>query len=199
LKTVLKVAGATVATAALLAASAFGAALWLGERKLSRTLDIRVVPVEFVKGAAALKLGKSLYQSHGCDDCHGPDGHGIAFLDEPSGLRVQAPNISPGPGSVVRGYTEADWVRAIRHGVDPRGRALLVMPSADYSGLNDPDFAALVAYIRSLPPVAGDAAVIRLPALAKALYGAGIVKDAAETIDHRKPPPLVSTATGSSR
>jgi mono/diheme cytochrome c family protein len=198
LNTVQKIAGAILATA-LLAGSAFGAAVWLGERKLRRTVAIRVVPVAFVKDAAALRQGKDLYQSRGCGDCHGPDGHGIVFVDEPGGRRVQAPNISPGPGNVVHGYTEADWVRAIRHGVDPNGRALLAMPSEEYAGLSDHDFAALVAYVRSLPPVAGDAAVIRLPAMAKALYGVGLVKDAAEKIDHRKPPPAVTATTSSSR
>jgi cytochrome c553 len=62
------------------------------------------------------------------------------------------------------------------------------MPSEDYNRLNDNDFAALVAHVRSLPPVAGDAAVFRLPILVRALYGAGLVKDAAEKIDHRMPP-----------
>jgi cytochrome c553 len=194
-KTVLRLSAAALAAAALLAATAFGAALWLGHRKLERTVDIRVVPVAFVKDAASLRLGKYLYQSRGCGECHGPDGHGLVFLDEPGGLRAQAPNISPGPGSVVRGYSEADWVRAIRHGVSPKGRALLAMPSEDYSGLNDHDFAALVAYIRSLPPVAGDGAAIRLPMLVRALYGAGVVRDAAEKIDHRKaPPPIIAVA-----
>jgi mono/diheme cytochrome c family protein len=36
--------------------------------------------------------------------------------------------------------------------------------------------------------VKGESAVIRLPLLVKALYGVGAVKDAAEKIDHRKPP-----------
>jgi mono/diheme cytochrome c family protein len=65
------------------------------------------------------------------------------------------------------------------------------MPSEDYNRLNDNDFAALVAYVRSLPPVAGDGAVFRLPLLVRALYGAGLVKDAAEKIDHRMPPSAV--------
>jgi hypothetical protein len=90
---------------------------------------------------------------------------------------------------VVAGYTEGDWVRAIRHGIAPSGRALLIMPSEDYNRMSDADFAALVAYVRSLPPVRGEPAEMRLPLIVKALYGAGYVKDAAEKIDHRKPPP----------
>jgi mono/diheme cytochrome c family protein len=187
----MKLAGAFLALIVLLGAVASAVMVSLGERKLARTVDIRVVPVPFAKDAASLKLGKYLYESRGCGECHGPDGHGLAFIDEPGGIYVKAPNITSGPGGVVHGYTEGDWVRAIRHGVNPRGHALLAMPSEDYNRLNDNDFAALVAYARSLPPVAGDAAVFRLPLLVRALDGAGIVKDAAEKIDHRLPPSAV--------
>jgi cytochrome c553 len=110
------------------------------------------------------------------------------FINEPGGMFVRTPNITAGPGSAVSGYSEGDWVRAIRHGVNPQGRALLVMPSEDYNRLNDADLAALVAYVRKLPPLAGEPTVIRLPLLVRALYGAGFVKDAAEKIDHRAPP-----------
>lgn len=187
----MKIAGAFLALLVVLGTGAFAAMVWLGDRKLARTLDIRVVPVPFAKDSQSLRLGKYLYESRGCGECHGPDGHGLAFIDEPGGMYVKAPNITAGPGGVVLGYTEGDWVRAIRHGVSPRGHALLAMPSEDYNRLNDNDFAALVAYARSLPPVAGDGAVIRLPLFVKALYGAGLVKDAAEKIDHRMPPPAV--------
>jgi mono/diheme cytochrome c family protein len=187
----MKIAGALLALLVLLGACACAVMVWLGERKLARTVDIRVVPVPFAKDAASLKLGKYLYESRGCAECHGPDGHGFAFIDEPGGMYVKAPNITTGPGGVVSGYGEGAWVRAIRHGVNPHGHALLVMPSEDYNRLNDNDFAALVAYVRSLPPVAGEGAVFRLPLLVRALYGAGLVKDAAEKIDHRMPPSAV--------
>lgn len=174
---------------AALAGAAFAAAVWLGERKLERQVEIRVVPVAFAKDPAALKLGKYLFDSRGCGECHGGDGRGRVMIDDPNGLYVKTPNITAGAGGVVAGYTEADWVRAIRHGVSPKGHALLVMPGEDYNRLNDADFVALVAYARSLPPMAGEAAEIRMPALVKALYGAGLIRDASERIDHKLPPP----------
>jgi mono/diheme cytochrome c family protein len=172
----------------VVAGAAFAAAAWKGERKLGRTLEIRVVPVPYTKDRAALKAGKYLFETRGCSECHGDDGRGIAFIDSPEGLYVKSPNITTGAGGVVSDYNEGDWVRAVRHGVSPKGHALAVMPSEDYNRMSDGDFAALVAYVRSLPPVKGESAVIRLPLLVKALYGVGAVKDAAEKIDHRKPP-----------
>ena len=188
MKTFLRTAGIAGAGLAIACACAFFGAAWLGERKLARTVDIRVVPVPYAKDAAAPKLGKYLFESRGCGECHGDDGRGIAFVDSPSGMYVKSPNITRGAGGVVSDYSEGDWVRAIRHGVNPAGHALLIMPGENYNRMNDGDFAALVAYVRMLPPVAGERAVIRLPMMVKALYGLGAMRDSSEKIDHRKPP-----------
>jgi mono/diheme cytochrome c family protein len=144
-----------------------------------------------------LKLGKYLFESRGCAECHGDDGRGIAFIDSLNGMYVKSPNITTGPGGVVSDYNEGDWVRSIRHGVNPAGHALFAMPSVDYNRMSDADFAALVAYTRSLTPVAGESAVMRLPLLVKARYALGVIRDAAETIDHRKPPsqPIAAAPT----
>jgi mono/diheme cytochrome c family protein len=184
----LKYASIAVVILAVLAAGALVLAAWLGERKLQRSVDVRVVPVPYARGPAALKLGKYLFESRGCAECHGADGRGVAFIDSPDGMYVKSPNITTGPGGVVSDYNEGDWVRAIRHGVNPAGHALLAMPSVDFNRMSDADLAALVAYVRSLPAVASESAVIRLPMLVKALYGLGVIRDAAERIDHRKPP-----------
>lgn len=188
MKKVLLAAGVCLALLAIAAAGAFAGLVWIGDRKLERPLEVRVVPVPFVKDTASLRQGKYLFESRGCAECHGFDGRGIAFIDEPGGTYARSPNITSGPGSAVRGYSEGDWVRAIRHGVSPQGRVLQLMPSVDYNRLNDPDFAALVAYVRGLPPVAAEPAAVRLPLLARALHGAGLVKNSAERIDHRAPP-----------
>jgi mono/diheme cytochrome c family protein len=191
----LKLAGVVTAALVALLAAAFGGAWWLGERKLARAVDVRVVPVAYAKDPASQRQGKYLYESRGCGECHGRDGAGRVMIDNRDGLYVRTPNLTRGPGSAVSGYTEADWVRSIRHGVSPQGRALLSMPSEDYNRLSDADFAALVAYVRALPPAPGEPALVRLPPLLRALYGVGLLPDAAEKIDHRLPPaPAVPAA-----
>jgi mono/diheme cytochrome c family protein len=189
LKRLLKVSAIVVGVAVLVAAIAVAIAVALGTRKAERTLEIKVVPVPFTREPAALKQGKYLFETRGCAECHGADGRGIVFLDTPEGLYVKTPDITSGPGGVVADYTEGDWVRTIRHGVNPKGHPLFLMPSEDYNRLNDADFAALVGYVRSLTPVAGSGATVRLPIIVKALYGIGVIRDAAEKIDHRLPPP----------
>jgi mono/diheme cytochrome c family protein len=159
----------------------------MSERKRQRAIDVAVTPVAYAADDSARARGKYLFESRGCAECHGADGHGIVVIDS-GGLYVKSPNISPGAGSVVKSYTEADWVRTIRHGVKPDKHPVIIMPSKDYNRLTDADLAALVAYVRSLPPVAGEGATIRFPLIVRALYAAGEIKDDAEDIDHTLPP-----------
>ncbi len=184
----LKIGAVAVLLIVALAGGALAFAVWLGERKLERQVFVRVVPVPFASGAPALKQGRYLFETRGCVSCHGPDGSGRVMVDEPNGMFVRTPNITRGPNSAVAEYTEADWVRAIRHGVSPRGHALFMMPSDVYNGLSDADFAALVAYVRSMPPIAGQVPLIQLPLVVKALYGIDVIRDSSEKIVHTRPP-----------
>jgi mono/diheme cytochrome c family protein len=158
------------------------------ERKLQRVIAVDPAPVAYAGGAEAVQRGEYLFRSRACAECHGLDGAGRVFIDDPMGLHVRGANITRGSGSAVLRYTERDWVRAVRHGVKPDGRPLFVMPSEDYNRLTDSDLADVVAYVRALPPVDAPGAVFRLPLLVKLVHGAGVLKDAAEKIDHMLPP-----------
>ena len=179
------------AALAVVAAGTVLAGTQLAERRMNRLIDVQPRPVALRSDAAAIERGRYLYGSRGCADCHGADGAGRSFV-QAEGLHLAGPNISPGAGSAVAAYQPLDWVRALRHGVKPDGRPLRVMPSEDYARLTDDDLAAIVAYVRSLPPrpgaVAGGAAVIELPLPAQVMYGFGQIPDAADKIDHRLSP-----------
>jgi mono/diheme cytochrome c family protein len=178
-------------TACVLAAAAGAAVvggLQLAETKMKRKVEVAVQPVALVNDAAAIDRGRYLFASRGCVDCHGANGAGRTFVEDGNGLYIKGPNITSGPGGVVANYGPQDWVRAIRHGVAPSGRPLMVMPSEDYNRFTDADLAALVAYVRALPPASGEGAIVRLPLPARVLYGFGAIEDAAAKIDHRLPP-----------
>lgn len=158
------------------------------DRKLHRVVQVEIAPLAFAPEMATIERGRYLYQSRGCAECHGANGQGRVVIDDPNGLFVKAPNISPGPGNVVAPYAEKDWVRTVRHGVKPNGNPVLIMPSEDYNRMTDADVAAIVAYLQAMPPAPGEAARLHLPILVRALYAVGAVKDAAEKIDHTLPP-----------
>jgi mono/diheme cytochrome c family protein len=178
---------ASLGGAVLLAAAAVAGGLLLEQRRLARTLDPPVQPVAVPDSAEAVARGRYLYESRGCADCHGPAGAGHRLVDA-DGVTIAGPDITR--GGATRSYGPSDWVRAVRHGVAPGGRPLRVMPSEDYNRLTDADLGALVAYLATLPPGGGAAAVVKLPLPARVLYGYGLVGDAADRIDHTKPPEL---------
>ena len=183
----LKAAAWVLAAVVGVAAVAVFAGLQLAQQKMQRKVEVTVQPVAARTDAPALERGKYLYASRGCVDCHGANGAGRMFVED-GGLRIAGPNITTGPGGVVGAYQPVDWVRAIRHGVNPQGRALMIMPSEDYNRFTNDDLGALVAYITALPPVAGKGAVVDLPVPVRVLYGFGVIKDAAARIDHRLAP-----------
>lgn len=180
--------GAGLVGLAALAAGVTGVGLFLAQQKMQRHVDVPVQPVAMRSDAASLERGRYLYASRGCTDCHGANGAGRLFLDDGNGLRIAGPNITTGPGGMVAGYRPEDWARSIRHGVNPQGRPLMIMPSEDYNRLTDDDLASLVAYVRALPPTAGEGAVVELPLPVRVLYGLGFIQDAAARIDHTLPP-----------
>lgn len=180
----------TLRGAGVLALVAGAAALLgtqLAERKRTRHIDVKVAAVTIPGDAASVERGRYLYASRGCADCHGANGAGRTFIDDGS-MKVAGSNISPGAGSVVARYTPEDWVRTVRHGVKPNGQPIFIMPSEDYNRLTDIDTGALIAYVKSLPPATGGAAVMQLPLPVKVLYGFGAIPDAAEKINHSLPP-----------
>ncbi|HEU5297098.1 MAG TPA: c-type cytochrome [Burkholderiaceae bacterium] len=172
----------------VLLAVALAGLVWNGERKRARTVQLPTLnSPAFTDDPAARERGAYLYASRGCTDCHGADGVGRVFVDDPNGLKIKGPAIHSGPGSMTAGYTPQDWDRIVRHGVKRNGQPALIMPSEDYNRFSDADFAALVSYVRALPGNGGGAAVIELPLPVRALYGAGYIQDAAAKIDHALP------------
>jgi mono/diheme cytochrome c family protein len=187
-KTWLKRIGITLGVLVALAIGAIFTGDHLASQKMQRRVDLQVQPVAYKDDAAAIERGRYLFSSRGCVDCHGAQGNGHMFLDDGKGMRIAGPNISPGAGSVVKDYQPVDWVRSIRHGVNPKGRPLMIMPSEDYNRFTDEDLAALVAYLRHMPPAQGGGPIVDLPLPVRAMYGFGLIHDAAARIDHSKPP-----------
>lgn len=114
--------------------------------------------------AALLERGRYLVEVTGaCGNCHSPMGPqgplpgrhlaGGTVFDEPP-FRAVASNITPDPETGIGRWTDAELARAIREGLRPDGSLIgPPMPFAFYRGLADRDLAAIVVYLRSVPPV----------------------------------------------
>jgi len=173
----------------------------MGNARMTRTYSYQPEAVAIPSDAAAIERGQRWALSLGCTGCHGKDLSGAVLIDDSTLGYVSGPNLTPGKGGAGEEFTDADWVLAIRHGIDPHeGRALLVMPSSDYYYLTDEDLGELIAFLKSIPPVDNDLGEIRLTLMAKVLLAAGAFGETvlpAESIDHTgaRPAVIASGAT----
>ena len=151
---VLRVLGLVVGGAALVIGLAAGAIYFISTTRLNQKVVIPTESVAIPTDITAIQRGQHLASAvAACAACHGPNLAGKIEVDDPLLARIVAPNLTHGRGGVGATLTDADFVRAIRHGVDPTGRQLLSMPSDDYNNFSDADLGAIIAYVRSLPPI----------------------------------------------
>lgn len=99
--------------------------------------------------AAVIRHGERLTHVLGCTGCHGAHLEGTFFTkDEPQYGPLYASNLTV----EVPEYTDAQLDGIIRHGTHPERKTVWAMPSEAFQHLSDPDFKALVAYLRTLKP-----------------------------------------------
>jgi len=115
---------------------------------------------------AEIARGKYLVTIASCNDCHTPG----YFLGKPDFSRTLGgsdvgftipglgaflgPNLTPDKETGLGNWTDAQIIGAITAGATPEGRQLApIMPYAALSHLASDDAQAIVAYLRSLPPV----------------------------------------------
>jgi mono/diheme cytochrome c family protein len=162
----------------------------VSEGRLNRTFNVPEAEIRFQNDPEIVAAGQHVAAIRGCLDCHGSDLGGAEVFSEPGIATIFAPNLTAGQGGVIGTYSDADFERAIRHGVRPDGTALLVMPSQEYFVLSDADLNALVAYIRNVPAVDRATPSKSISVVGRALYMAGVLPPAAaEIIDHQVPHP----------
>jgi mono/diheme cytochrome c family protein len=113
------------------------------------------------------KVAYGAYMATGlghCMDCHTPLdkgrndmtrlGAGGNEFGMPSGGVLTSANLTPANKIGIAGWTDAQLVTALRTGVRPNGSHIVpLMAFGWYKTVDDEDYAALVAYLRTLKPV----------------------------------------------
>src|SRR5262249_26747963 len=106
------------------------------------------------------KHGEYLAKAGGCVGCHTEDKEGaVPFaggreLKTPFGTFF-GPNITPDKTAGLGNWTEADFMRALRHGDRPDGSNYFpAFPYPSFTRITDGDMRDLWAYLRTLPPSA---------------------------------------------
>lgn len=112
--------------------------------------------------AGLVERGAYLTAAAGCVSCHTDDENdGSEFagghaLETPFGT-FYTPNITPDPETGIGGWSDADFIAAIRQGTAPDGSHYYpAFPYPSYAGMTDADALAIKAYLDSLAPVTAD-------------------------------------------
>jgi len=119
-----------------------------------------VAPPSASAAAADAARGAYLLAAGGCVACHtdkkgkGPALAGGRALKTPFGVFF-SPNITPDKATGIGGWSDADFVRALREGVRPDGGHYFPsFPYPSYTAMSDDDMLDLKAHLFTLPPVA---------------------------------------------
>lgn len=183
MKRVLKLLGAIVALAVVAAATTLLWAWKVTDEALARRHAPPSIDIAQEVRNAPIGVGERIVRvRNGCPDCHGKDLGGARVVDDPVVGKVYAPNLTPaGLGT----WSDAEIAAAIRTGLRPDGKPLVIMPAHEYQYLARDDLAALIAYLRSVPAVERSTSPVEVGPLPRLLYALGKFPTLlpAETID----------------
>ena len=109
-------------------------------------------------------IGRELVQQRGCPSCHQSEDRAAGVLSGRTqplpGTEAYPANLTPDPATGLGNWPDIEIVRAMRFGVD-RAQAPLCPPMPRFDGtdpsqpfMTDVEADAILAYLRSLPPVA---------------------------------------------
>ncbi len=156
-------------------------------------LKVAGVPEQIARGEYLVNVA--------CAGCHspvGPDGRptgkhplsggwniaaaeGFGFIGD-----MVAENLTP--GGKLASYSDGELFRVLRHSIDQQGHELGMMAFMPYRELSDDDTEAIIAYLRSLPPVPTTGATgDKMNFLGAVMSGAGMFGAA--------PPPAPASVT----
>jgi mono/diheme cytochrome c family protein len=114
--------------------------------------------------------GKDVFDAADCASCHASPGQsdrhrlgGGLALGSPFGTFFP-PNISPDPDDGIGRWRTIDLANALMSGVSPNGQHLYpALPYTSFAHMHVDDVKDLMAYLRTLPPVAGRTPAHNLP------------------------------------
>ena len=157
----------------------------MGNSRLTKTYSFPPSNITIPTDADSIAYGKHRAESL-CEGCHGKDLSGVNnwFNAGPLGT-IDSANLTSGEGGVGKNFTDEDFVRALRHGINPNGQPLFMPAIPSTAQLSDQDLGSVIAYVKSVSPVDHKTNGQHFKPLAKILLAAGMLgKLPVEAVSH---------------
>lgn len=155
--------------------------VWIaGGRVLARQWEIPPATITIPDDSASVEEGRRLAATRGCTGCHDADLSGDMLFDDPMIAKVWSPNLTKS----LQQYSDEQLVTIIRHGIWPDGTSSPAMPSSMYYNLSDEDVAAIIAFLRAVPPVENDLPPTSIRLMGRFGLATGKFNVQADLIDH---------------
>ena len=158
---------------------------FVGNARLNKKYEVPPSNITIPSDSASIEFGKHRAEVL-CEGCHGTDlsGDDNWFNAPPLGT-IGSANLTSGQGGVGGEFTTEDFVRAIRHGIDREGKPIFMLAVVSTAHLSDEDLGAIIAYVKTVPPVDHTVKARHFTPLAKILLAAGMLgKLPAESVSH---------------
>lgn len=158
-----------------------------GNSRLSKTYDFPPSGIVIPTDAASIEYGRHRVETL-CVDCHAGDLGGVIGWTVVGPLAtIDSANLTSGEGGIGEEFTtDEDYVLAIRHGVDPEGKPLYMPAVAAFQYISDEDLGAMIAYLKTIPPVDRKTNGSQFSTLGRIIFAAGMFgKLPVEEVSHQ--------------
>lgn len=147
----------------------------MGNSRLTKTYTFPASGIIAPTDAASIEVGKHWVQAL-CTDCHGTDLGGVVGWTSVGPLAtIDSANLTSGEGGIAEEFsTDEDYVNAVRHGIDPEGKPIYMPAVAAFQYISDEELGAMIAYLKSIPPVDRKTNGSQFTSLGKIIVGAGM-------------------------
>ncbi|MBI5824134.1 MAG: c-type cytochrome [Chloroflexi bacterium] len=176
----------------------------MGNARVNKTYDFPPSGIVAPIDAESIARGKHIIETT-CVGCHGTDLSGVSpFVSIGPIMTLDSANLTPGEGGIGGEFTDEDYVRAIRHGIDPEGKPLYMPSVPAFQYMSDEDLGAIIAYLKTIPPVDHQTNGFEIKPLGYILMAAGMfgnlpVEDAGHANNVTAPEPGVTVEYGEYR
>ena len=158
---------------------------FITSQRINKVYSLPTEQITIPTDPVSISRGQLLVAAR-CAGCHGANAAGTVIFEDAILGNISVANLTAGRGTGGANLEDADYIRAIRHGVDHSGHPILTMPSEAFYYINDQELGEMVAYLKSSSPIENPLPETHVKPVGIVLIGLGAFGDliAAEKIDH---------------